>query len=136
MKQTSHFFITAKMLRDLCAKSPRDRLLHRLHGVALVFHGLSASEVARMYGDSPRAVSYWVKRFKERGLKGLEEDSRPGRPSKLNPSQWEKLQAFLNQARARSRPVNAETLSAYILNEFDVSLTVRQCWRILKRLKV
>jgi transposase len=135
MKQNSPFIITSGMVRDLCAESPRARMLHRLHSVALVAYGLSASEVARIFDDSPRAVAYWIKRFKRHGLAGLEEESRPGRPSKLNPTQIKKLQRFLERSQASSKPVKAETLAVYILKEFGIVLTIRQCWRILKRLK-
>ena len=122
------------MVRDLCAETPRGRLLHRLHCVALVAHGISSSEVARIFNDSPRAVAYWVKRFKRSGLAGLEEESRPWRPSKLNATQTKKLQTYLKRSAAKSTPIKAESLAAYILKEFKIVLTTRQCWRILKRL--
>jgi transposase len=135
MQKKQPFVITGGMVRDVCAESPRARLLHRLHSVALVAYGLSASEVARIFDDSPRAVAYWVKRFKHHGLAGLDEESRPGRPSKLNPAQMKKLQTFLIRSQAGSKVVKAETLADYILKEFKIVLTIRQCWRILKRLK-
>jgi len=134
MKQTTQFILTGKMVSDLSAKSPDARLLHRLHCVALVNHGLSASEVARFFGDSPRAVSYWVTRFKKEGVDGLRDEARPGRPSKLNPTQMKKLQAFIKQFHARSKPVKPEMLSEYISNEFSVVITFRQCRRIIERL--
>jgi transposase len=134
MSKAPHFILTGKMVRDMCAKSPRERLLHRVHCVALVSYGFSASEVARIFKDSPRAVAYWVKRYKKDGLKGLHEDSRSGRPSKLTAPQMEKLGAFVAQSRAGSQSINAEKLSKYIHNEFGVSITIRQCWRILKKL--
>jgi transposase len=135
MKQSPSFTINSEMVRDVCAESPRGRLLHRLHSVALVAYGLSASEVARIFDDSPRAVAYWVKRFRQHGIAGLEEELRPGRPSKLNPAQTKKLQAYLKRSQASSKPVKAEALAGYILKEFGVVLTTVQCWRILKRLK-
>jgi len=64
-----------------------------------------------------------------------EEESKPGRPSKLNPAQMKKLQAYLKRSEAASKPVKAETLAGYILKEFGVVLTTVQCWRILKKLK-
>jgi transposase len=134
MIRNAQFILTGQMVSDLCAKSPDSRLLHRLHCVALVNHGLSASEVARIFGDSPRTVSYWLTRFKKDGIDGLREEARPGRPSKLNPSQMKKLQGFLKQSRARSLSVKPEMLSEYISNEFNIVLTSRQCSRILKRL--
>ena len=127
--------IPKALLNQLRGRSASERLLHRLHSIALVMSGASASEAARIYGDSPRAVAYWVTRYKEKGLPGLLEESRPGRPSRLNATQKEKLEAFVKQARERSEGINAEVLSKYIKDSFSVKLTIRQCWRILKQMK-
>jgi transposase len=134
MKRFAEFTISKDLLKKLRGASPAERLMHRLHSVALVGSGLTASEAARIYGDSPRAVAYWVTRYTQLGLKGLEEESRPGRPSRLDPSQMKQLERFVRQSRARSQAVNANVLTKYIKTTFGVTLTVRQCWRILKRL--
>jgi transposase len=110
--------------------SAQERILHRLHGVALVFKGYSASEAGRIFADSPRAVAYWVKRFKEAGVQGLADVPRPGRPGRLDPSQMKRLQTYMK----RSRSVNAPMLRAYIIKQLKVTLTLRQCERIFKRL--
>ena len=135
MKRKPRNIPTKALLRTLRGETPRERLLHRLHGVVLVLSGLSASEVARIHGDSPRAVAYWVTRFNDEGVAGLEEDQRPGRPSKLDSRQMDKLQNFLIRSKQQSKSINAEALAGFILTEFAVSLTPRQCWRILNRLK-
>ena len=135
MKRQKHFTIPKALLKKLRGNFSSERLLHRLHAVALVSGGLSASEVGQIYGDSPRAVAYWVTQYLKCGLEGLEEESRPGRPARLKPSQMKKLQKFVAQSRARSETVNANILSKYIKKEFGISLTIRQCWRILKRLE-
>ena len=120
---------------QLHGETPRERLLHRLHSVVLVLSGRSANEVAGIYGDSPRAVAYWVSRFNDEGMAGLEEDQRPGRPSKLNKQQMKKLQAFVDRAKQGSKLINAKTLADFISSECGVSLTARQCWRILNKFK-
>ena len=111
--------------------SERERFLHRLHAVKLVLHGHSCSEVAKIYGDSPRSVAYWVKQFHENGTDGLREEERSGRPSKLNESQIKKLIAFI---RKNEEHVTGAMLSEHILKTFRVKLTARQCWRLLKTL--
>jgi putative transposase len=123
---------TLKMLRG---NSSRERLLHRLHSVALVLRGYSASEAARIYGDSARAVAYWVTRFNRHGIEGLEEEMGRGRPSRLNAAQWKNVQAFVNKAAVKSKRVNGDTLSSFLMEQFGIALTPRQCWRILKRLR-
>jgi transposase len=136
MKSYPQYTATGHMVRDMCAGTPRERLLHRIHCVALVSYGISSSEVATIFDDSPRAVAYWVKRFKQNGLAGLEEESRPGRPSKLNPSQLKTLQTFMQQSAVQSKPLNTAAVSTYIAAKFGIKLTTSQCWRILKRLTV
>jgi transposase len=132
--EKEHFIITKKLALTLRGESPRERLLHRLHAVVLVLSGKSALEIGKLFTDSPRAISYWVTRFKARGIAGLEEEARPGRPSKLSDSQMKQVQTFVRKMNAKSQPLNSEALSSYLLNQFKVALTPRQCWRILKRL--
>jgi transposase len=135
MKRKRKSILTKGIQQQLRGETPRERLLHRLHSVVLVLSGYSASEAGRIYGDSPRAVAYWVKRFNDEGMAGLEDDQRPGRPSKLDERQIKQLQTFLKQAKQKTELINAETVAAFILSEFGISLTARQCWRILNKLK-
>ena len=124
------------LLDALRGGSVSERQLHRLHSVALVLAGHSASQAARLYGDSPRAVAYWVERYKEGGLAGLNEESRPGRPPRLDDAQMQKVQTFVKEMRKRSEPVNADVMAKYIEITFGITFTIRQCWRILKRVTV
>lgn len=135
LRENTKHTLTKDKLKSLRGATSRERLLHRLHSVALVLNGFSASEAARLYGDSPRAVAYWVTRFNEDGARGLEEEERPGRPSKLNAIQFKKAQRFLQHSEAKSKQVTAEAFAEFISKEFRISLTPRHCWRILNRLK-
>lgn len=47
-------------------RSEESRYDHRLHGVLLVAQGMTSSEVARLLGDAPRSVEYWVHRFEQK----------------------------------------------------------------------
>ena len=123
------------VLNELHGHSESERLLHRLHSVALVLAGHSASEAARIFDDSPRAVAYWVTKFKRMGIEGLRSEPRSGRPAVLSAVQMKTLEKFVNQREAGSKPVNAKTTSQYIKRKFGIDMTERHCWRILKRLK-
>ena len=135
MNKSSSGAMVKETLKRLRGSSARERLLHRLHSVALVLNGLSSSEAARIYGDSPRAVAYWVKRFKQHGVSGLREEARPGRPSRVKPSHLQRVQTFIGRSRAASKPINADSVSAFLLKACGISLTHRQCWRVLKKLR-
>lgn len=121
--------------KRLRGETEMERFLHRLHCTVLVATGqLSASAVARIYGDTPRAVAKWVVRFGTHGLGGLREEQRSGRPSTLSAAQTGKLARFVGERRAKSQPVTGPLLADFIERSFAVRLTVRQCWRILKKM--
>ena len=124
-----------ELLKRVHGTSEAERLLHRLHCVVLVLNGFSASEAARLFGDSPRAVAYWVTRFGKLGVEGLQAEPKPGRPSSFTPQQLKKLKQFVKQQLSQSKPMNAKLLSQYIKRTYEIDLTPRHCWRILKRLK-
>src|SRR4030042_1927492 len=84
-------------LQDEIRRSKESRYDHRLHGVLLVAQGMSCPEVGRLLGDAPRTVEYWVRRFEERGLAGLVEGERSGRPRRLSDKQLEKINLVLRQ---------------------------------------
>jgi transposase len=125
------------VLQDEIRRSEESRYDHRLHGVLLIAEGMSCPEVARLLGDSPRTVEYWVQRFEEKGLAGLAEGDRPGRPMRLTPAQLQQIDRVL---RRTPRDVNlgvtlwdGKTLSAWIKREQGVELGVRQCQRLFRQ---
>ena len=110
---------------------------HRLHGVLLVAQGMTCPEVSRLLGDAPRSVEYWVRRFEERGLAGLSEGHRSGRPRRLSEAQLQEVDQVLRQT-PRALGLNGtlwdgKTLSAWIEQRFQVRLQVRQCQRLFRQ---
>jgi len=84
-------------LQDEIRRSDESRYDHRLHGVLLVAQGMTCPEVARLLGDAPRSVEYWVRRFEKDGLAGLLEGDRPGRPRRLSEKQMEAVNRVLRR---------------------------------------
>ena len=80
-------------LQDEIRRSDESRYDHRLHGVLLIAQGMTCPEAARLLGDAPRSVEYWVRHFEQRGLAGLVEGDRPGRPKRLSEAQGELLRS-------------------------------------------
>ena len=70
-------------LQDEIRRSQDSRYDHRLHGVLLLAQGMTCPEAARLLGDAPRSVEYWVRRFEQKGLVGLREGERAGRPRRF-----------------------------------------------------
>ena len=123
-------------LQDEIRRSEESRYDHRLHGVLLVAQGMSCPEVSRLLGDSPRTVEYWVRRFEERGLAGLVEGQRSGRPRRLNDTQLEEINVVLRQPPESvgiPRGLwDGKGLAAFIKSRYGVALGVRQCQYMFK----
>ena len=125
-------------LQDEIRRSDESRYDHRLHGVLLVAQGMTCPEVAKLLGDSPRTVEYWVHGFETRGLAGLIEGERSGRPRRLEEQQLREIDAVLRQMpRAVGLGGNlwdGKTLAAWIEREHGIELGVRQCQRLFRQL--
>ena len=125
-------------LQDEIRRSDSSRYDHRLHAVLLVAQGMTAPQVARLLGDSPRTVVNWVQRFEIQGLVGLSDGERSGRPRKLSHAQLNKVQAILRDSpTAVGLPTqmwDGPTLSAYLQRDLGVKLKVRQCQRLFRQL--
>ena len=126
-------------LQQEIQRSEESRYDHRLHGVLLVAHGLTCPDVARLLGDAPRSVEYWVHRYEQQGLAGLTEGERSGRPSRLTETQVKEINRVL-----RAKPTDAgmrvnlwdgKTLSAWIERTYGIPLGVRQCQRLFRQLE-
>jgi transposase len=134
MIKKQNLFLAKDLLRKLHNASEDGRLLNRIYCVILVLRGFSASEVGKLYSASARAVAYWVTQYQEKGLQGLEEEARSGRPAKLSPDQLRKVKVFVrSETKKHAKPVTAPLVSQYISDSFGITLTVRQCERIRNR---
>lgn len=123
-------------LQDEIRRSEESRYDHRLHGVLLVAQGMSCPEVSRILGDAPRTVEYWVRRFEDKGLAGLVERERSGRPRRLNDRQLEEINTVLRQppesAGIAGGLWDGKGMAAFIKKQYGVILGVRQCQYMFK----
>src|SRR5271157_4213525 len=114
-------------LQDEIRRSEESRYDHRLHGVLLVAPGMTCPEVAKLLGDAPRTVEYWVRGFEKEGLAGLREGER-----------LQQVNAALRQMpRALGLGGNlwdGKTLAAWIERQYGIGLGVRQCQRLFRQL--
>jgi len=120
------------------SRSEESRYDHRLHGLLLVTTGQSCGEVARLFGEDASTVQRWVRRFEDRGLEGLREGERPGRPCQLDAGQWRQMAADL---RKTPRAFGLEAtlwdgplLAEHLRRRFGIALGVRQCQRLFRQL--
>ena len=126
-------------LRHEILRSEEARYDHRLHGVLLVCRGMSSYEVGELFGQDPTTVQRWVRTFETRGLSGLEDQERPGRPSRLT---FEQLRGVNRDLRESPREFgytqnlwDGKLLSHHIARTKNVVLGVRQCQRLFHQLQ-
>lgn len=126
-------------LQNEIRRNAESRYNHRLHGLLLVAQGMSALEVARLLGDAPRTVQYWVRRFLQDGLAGLLEGERLGRPRRLSERQLQEVAVALRGSPLEEYGLSSnlwdgKTLSAWIERRYGVALGVRQCQYLFRQL--
>ena len=129
-------FIAA--LEDEISHTSEGRYYHRLH---VTLHALKTGdcyESARIYNHSPHSIYNWLHRLTKRGLVGLQEGERPGRPRQLSFSQEQKLcKDLLLSPREFGYDQNiwdGPLLSYHLRKIFSVHLQVRQCQNLFHRL--
>ncbi len=118
-------------------RSKEARYGHRLHGVLSLCRGLNCYESAAVWGSSPRSLEYWVRRFEEKGLMGLREKKRPGRPSGLPKEDSTRLGSDLKGDPVLcgypDRRWTGRLLCQHLCKSYRIDLSVRHCQRLLKR---
>lgn len=109
---------------------------HRLHCVLLVAAGMSCEKVAGLFGDSPRTVVNWARRFDGKGLAGLAEGNPAGRPTRLSAEQLEEVRGLVRQppaaAAVDANLWDGKTLRVCLRKRYQVQLSVRQCQRLFR----
>jgi transposase len=129
-------FIAA--IQDEISQKPEGRYYHRLHAILHVLQGESSYETAKFYGDSPRAVQYWVQRFLSQGLAGLWDKEHSGRPSQLSVSESKKLRKEIRRSpRELGYDQNiwdGPLLSFHLKERYSIDIGIRQCQRLFHNL--
>jgi len=125
-------------IQDEISRTPEGRYFHRLHAVLNILDGASSHDTSRLYGDSPRAIEYWVQRLTSKGLPGLLDGNHPGRPARLSVRELAKLRKDISRS-PRELGYNQNLwdgllLSHHLTQKYSISLSVRQCQRLFHQL--
>lgn len=117
-------------------RTEESRYDHRLHGVLLVSHGMSCTQVGGYLGQSPVTVQRWVQRFNEKGFAGLSEGDRCGRPRRISDAQWDEIEhALRTSPRTLGYGQNiwdGKLLSHHVRATHGIEIGVRQCQRLFR----
>jgi transposase len=119
----------------LSAKARDWREGRRLRALELLAEGYRASEVARLLGVTPGAVSQWSKRVRAGGVEALFKRKRQGRDARLSASQLTELRSVLAE-RAGSGVWTAREVAAIIREKWAIEYSRAHISRILKVLGV
>jgi transposase len=121
-------------IRQEIERSEEARYDHRLHGVLLVAKGMSARQAALWLEEGLRTVQRWVNRFEANGFAGLREGERPGRPRRLEATDWQRLGADLRKSPREfgfmQNLWDGKLLAEHLRVHYGIGLGVRQCQRI------
>lgn len=122
--------------KSLIAKETNGRMRVRLMALSQIKDGTNNTQTARNLHISRRIVNDWVKRFYEQGLDGLKEKPRSGRPCNLNEQQLSQLSQYIhdNSIKPKGGRLKAQTLVAYITQEFKVDYSIDNIYRLLHQL--
>lgn len=126
-------------LKKAIKASPEARFLHRLHCVQLVSQNHKAYEVASWFGDDPSSVSRWARHFNTFGVEGLHDDQKTGRLAKINYDQMQALKKELEKPPSaqgyNKTKWDGHLLATYLQERYQVEYSLRQCQRLLLKLR-
>lgn len=136
--QISDAEVMSIAIRQEIDRSEESRYDHRLHGLLLVAKGMSARQAALLLDESERTVQRWVNRFEKIGFAGLREGERPGRPSRIEQADWERLEHNLRLSPREfgfsENMWDGKLLAEHLRTHYRIDMGVRQCQRIFRQM--
>ena len=128
-------------LREALADADDAKTAKRLM-VALAYRdGTPVGTLSDRYDIPKSTIYYWLDRFEERPIpEAIEDEDRPGRPSKLDDDERNRLEQVVENPPAEygldDHEWTPEALQAYIEQEFDVTYSLGHVRRLIRQLPV
>jgi transposase len=130
--------LSASDLRAAAVRSGGGRVACRLLAIALLLDGASRQEAAESCGMQRQTLRDWVHRYNERGIAGLSDRPRSGRPAALSPEQKTELKALVLAGPDPERDGVVRwrclDLREVIAARFEVTVHERTVGKLLRRL--
>ena len=105
------------------------RLRHRAHWILLSSRGYTINELAALYESDRDTVSYWLNSWESKGIAGLFDEDKDGRPRKLTKDDEAKLLEEL-----KHEPRSIKRLAAIMADKFGKKVSPDTIKRALRRL--
>jgi len=129
--------IMQEAIQQEILRNEDSRYDHRLHGILLVSKGMSCYKAGELLGHDSTTIQRWVNDFNANGFSGLYDKERPGRPTSLSPSQWEKLSEDLRKHPKEFGYIqnlwDGKLLAYHLSSHYGIEIGVRQCQRIFHK---
>lgn len=131
--------VSADQLREELAAATDPKAVKRLMIALSYKNGESVDELSDRFGIPASTVYYWLDRFEERSIdEAIADESRPGRPTKLDETQRHDLVSDLNQPPAEfgysSSDWTPELVRAHLEETYDVTYSLGHVRRLLRDL--
>ena len=127
----------AELVRRVRAATTSQRDARRARIILLAADGVSSAQIAKQVAISPEYVALWRKRFLARGLAGLVDEPRPGRPEIYGHDDRIRMAALATAARDPDDPEPLWTYQALAdALADDVGVSRSQVWRILRDMDI
>lgn len=120
--------VRAELVAISRSRTQEARMVERARIILACLEGKEIQQVARDIGASIPTISKWRKRFAQRGLDGLRDDPRSGKPPTYDATFRDRVLALIEQAPPKGLshwdgPTVASTLGA----------SVHAVWRVLRK---
>ena len=111
-------------------QSAETKMIYRATIVNMYLNGISTKALSEACGESPATINLWVKLADE----ALKLSAPPGRPRRLSERQLDAVRdAMLSPPETHNYALwDGKSVADYINKQFNVSLSTRQCQRLIK----
>jgi transposase len=118
-----------QMLREMMTYHPNVRCRRRAHSLLLSGRGYTIPQIADIFEVERRAVGYCIDQWEAKGVLGLYDQPRPGRPTIFTPTEAALLPGLVAQ-----EPRQLKQAIARINEKTGKTASYSTCVRILKNL--
>jgi transposase len=127
-----------KGVREYFSSNIDARFAHRLDLILLLCNGHSAKEVSELYGLNKATIHRWVHKLNDKGIEGLLERSKAGRPRDLPKEKFVELRGDLTKSPIdfgyKQGRWDGKLLSYHLKEKYGVLLKVRRCQMLFHEL--
>jgi transposase len=130
--------LTREALLKMAEQTPGAWIGIRIAALLLLLEGWKSSQIARLFGLTRWSIVRWIQRANEKGVAGVAEKKRPGRPGRIDEQIQKALEKDLEKS-PRELGLKRNRWDGVVVVEYlerihGIGLKVRQAQRWIRRL--